>query len=256
MQNNTFSTAFLGQNFIKLISVNSTNDYLKKLTSNSEPLPEGTVIMAEYQHAGRGQRESIWLTEPQKNLTFSVFLQPLFISPSNTFYLNILVSLAINKALSKYVKADLTIKWPNDIYFKDKKLGGILIENAIMGSKLKHTIIGIGINVNQKSFEPILGDKPISLTQILQEEIALTSLLNEICIELERVYIQMREGIVSNWSEMYTEKLYRLGVIAQYSHNNETFEGRILGITASGLLKIGLLDGTIRTFGFKEVSFL
>lgn len=256
LQNNTFSTVFLGQNIIKLISVDSTNDYLKKLTSNSEPLPEGTVIMAEQQSAGRGQRECVWETEPGKNLTFSVFLTPNFITPNEAFKLNIMVSLALNGALSKYVSEGLSIKWPNDIYYKTQKLGGILIENSIMGNNLKHTIIGIGLNVNQREFGNDLKGRAISLTQILQQDLDLTVLLGEICSALEAAYLNLRAGKNSAQNEIYTSKLYQLGSVAKYSHNGETFEGVIKGVTEHGLLEIGLLNGKTQAFGFKEVSFL
>ena len=256
MQNNTFSTAFIGQNIIKLISVDSTNDYLKKLTSNSEPLLEGTVIMAEHQYAGRGQRQSSWQAEAGKNLTFSVILTPKRITPENSFRLNIMVSVALNQALSKYVYSKLTIKWPNDIYFGNQKLGGILIENAILGNNIKHTIIGIGINVNQLSFNYTLAGSAISLAQILHQQIDLPTLLHEICIELESVYLSMEQGKHLLATKHYVDKLYQFGTLAKYSHNGEIFEGTIQGITDNGMLIIKPPNGQIITFGFKEVSFL
>ena len=256
MQNNTFSTDFIGQNIIKLISIDSTNSYLKELSSNSEPLPEGTVIMAEHQYAGRGQRECNWEADAGKNLTFSVFLKPSFISPSDFFQLNIMVSVAINNALSKYLTKNLSIKWPNDIYFGDKKLGGILIENAIMGNKMKHTIIGIGLNVNQFYFDETLSHTAISLTQILQQEVDIINLLGEVCEQLERTYLKIKAGNGAALVENYVANLYRLGRLAKYSHEGAVFEGEIVGITPSGLLKIQTQNGKILTFGFKEVSFL
>ena len=153
MQNNTFSTLFVGQNLIKLSSVDSTNNFLKSLVSNSEPLPEGTVIMADDQYAGRGQQNNIWKAEPGKNLTFSVLLKPTFLPLSQQFLLNMVVSTAINNALSHFLSDGLSVKWPNDIYFRDQKIGGVLIENTIVGNDIKTAIIGIGINVNQQHFE-------------------------------------------------------------------------------------------------------
>ncbi len=256
MQNNTFSTLFVGQNIIKLIAVDSTNNYLKKLTSNSEPLPEGTVIMAEHQFAGRGQQDNVWHAEPAKNLTFSVFLKPDFIAPENGFLINIMVSLALNRALSKYLQTNLTIKWPNDIYFGDKKIGGILIENVIMGNKLKHTIIGIGLNVNQLNFDERLTKTATSITQILQQDVDLTTLLAEICTQIEQAYLNLRQGKSVLLTEMYVSKLYQLNKKAKYSHQGEEFCGVIQGVTGHGLLKIQPIDGEVLTFGFKEVSFL
>ncbi len=256
MQNNTFSTVFIGQNIIKLISVDSTNTYLKDLTSNSEPLPEGTVIMAEHQYAGRGQRDYHWETDAGKNLTFSVFLKPYFIRLSDVFLLNIMVSAALHCALSKYLPQNLCIKWPNDVYYKDKKLGGVLIENAIIGNHIKHTIIGIGLNVNQLVFNRTLTYTATSLTQILHREIDLTILMGEICEQLEKTYLKIQAGNKSVLTDNYVSKLYRFGEVAKYGHKGEIFEGQIVGITASGLLKIQTQNGKILTFGFKEVSFL
>jgi len=189
LQNNTFSTLFVGQNLIKLSAVDSTNNYLKNLTSNSEPLPEGTVIMAEHQFAGRGQRDSVWHAEAGKNLTFSLLLRPGFISVEKQFVLNMLVSVALNNVLLKYLPVGLSIKWPNDIYVNDRKIGGVLIENVIVGSNIKQSIIGIGLNINQSVFDDDLKSKTISISQILQQDVNLMVLLNEICIQIEQLYL-------------------------------------------------------------------
>lgn len=256
MQNNTFSTLFVGQNLIKLLSVDSTNNYLKKLTSNSEPLPEGTVILAEHQFAGRGQQENVWHAAPGKNLTFSIFLKPDFITPDKHFLLNVMVSVALNSVLAKYVYKYLSIKWPNDIYFGNKKIGGILIENAVMGSKIKHTIIGIGLNVNQLGFENELKQSATSLSQILQQDVDLSVLLNEICTQIEQAYLKLKQGKSTLLFEMYVKNLYRVNQKSKYSHNGEVFEGVLLGVNDLGLLRIKPLDGEILEFNFKEVAFL
>lgn len=256
MQNNTFSTLFVGQNLIKLISVDSTNDYLKNLASNSEPLPEGTVIMAEHQFAGRGQHGNVWYAEPGKNLTFSIFLKPFFIAPEQHFLLNIMVSVALNNVLSKYLRDGLSIKWPNDIYFGDKKIGGILIENTVMGNKLKHTIIGIGLNINQFSFDTQLQQKAASLSQILQQDVNLPMLLSEICTQIEQLYLKLKSGKGATLQDLYVNKLYRINQIAKYSHKGEVFEGKIEGISDTGMLRIKPLHGETVEFGFKEVVFV
>lgn len=255
MQNNTFLTFFVGQNLIILKTVDSTNRYLKELASNSEPLPEGTVIMAENQFAGKGQQQNTWHTESGKNLTFSVFLKPDFIPLNQHFLLNIYVSVAIHRVLLKYIPRGVSIKWPNDIYYHDKKIGGILIENTIMGNKLRHSIIGIGLNVNQQFFEPAIADRAVSLTQILQQELNLYQLLNEICVQLEQLYIKLKAGEGGAMKKDYIENLYRRGVVAKYLHNGQIFDGIIQGISETGLLVIET-QGQILEFGFKEVVFL
>ncbi|RYG09111.1 MAG: biotin--[acetyl-CoA-carboxylase] ligase, partial [Chitinophagaceae bacterium] len=158
MQNNTFSTLFVGQNLIKLSAVDSTNNFLKNLVSNSEPLPEGTVIMADDQYAGRGQQNNVWKAEPGKNLTFSLLLRPTFLRLNQQFLLNMAVSIAVNDVLGGLLGSTVSIKWPNDIYFRNLKMGGMLIENNIVGNGIKTAIIGIGSNVNQQNFEAELTD--------------------------------------------------------------------------------------------------
>jgi BirA family biotin operon repressor/biotin-[acetyl-CoA-carboxylase] ligase len=256
LQNNTFSTLFVGQNLIKLSAVDSTNNFLKSLMSNSEPLPEGTVIMADDQYAGRGQHNSIWKVTPGKNLTFSILLKPAFLTLTNQFFLNMAVSIAINDVLTAFLGSETSIKWPNDIYFKDQKLGGILIENTIVGSGIKSSIIGIGINVNQQHFEQELTSKATSIYQILQKDVNLMSLLAEICSALESLYLQLRAGRLANISERYIDKLYRLNKPASYQQKNgEVFEGVITGISATGLLIIDI-NGQACEFNFKEITFL
>jgi len=256
LQNNTFSTLFVGQNLIKLSAVDSTNNYLKKLTSNSEPLPEGTVIMAEDQFAGRGQRDSVWYAEPGKNLTFSLLLRPSFIPVEKQFVLNMLISVALNDVLLKYLPRGLSVKWPNDIYVDDKKIGGVLIENIIVGSNIKQSIIGIGLNINQSVFGDDLKSKTISISQILQQDVNLMVLLNEICTQIEQQYLKLKAGKGNTLQDLYVNKLYRLNKLAKFSHNGEVFDGKIEGISNAGLLRIKPSNGEVVEFGFKEVAFI
>jgi len=255
LQNNIFSTLFVGQNLIKLTRVDSTNNFLKNLLSKSEPLPEGTVIMADDQFAGRGQQEGVWKAAPGKNLTFSLLLKPAFLSPAHQFLLNIMVSVAINQVLTRILGNDVKIKWPNDIYFQNKKLGGILIENNLTGNVIKTAVIGIGINVNQSSFEEDLADRACSVFQILQKNVNLTSLLAEICREIEGLYLALRAGKHNNMEQNYVNELYRLHTLAPYRKNNEVFEGMITGVTETGLLKMDI-NGQTHQFNFKEIVFL
>ena len=255
MQNNTFSTLFVGQNLIKLPAVDSTNNFLKNLLSNSEPLPEGTVIMADNQFAGRGQQDSIWKVEPGKNLTFSILLKPFFLPLDKQFLLNMAVSIAINNALTSILGEKTFIKWPNDIYFRNQKLGGVLIENTIVGSVIKNAIIGIGINVNQQHFEEELTSKATSVFQILQKDVNLMGLLAEICKGLESLYLQLRAGKHNILKENYVDRLYQLNTPASYQKDDGVFEGIIKGVSDAGLLQIDK-QGERLQFNFKELTFL
>ena len=255
MQNNTFSTLFVGQNLIKLSAVDSTNNFLKSLVSKSEPLPEGTVIMADDQFAGRGQQNNTWHADPGKNLTISILLRPKFLTLNKQFLLNMAVSVAINNALTNVLSKNVAIKWPNDIYYCNQKLGGVLIENGINGNIIKTSIIGIGLNVNQQQFSPELSHKAISLHQILQEDVNLRLLLAEICSQIESLYLQLKSGKYAVIRDAYVNKLYKLGILSLYRQNGEVFEGIIKGVTDSGFLQIEC-NGSITEFNFKEVEFL
>jgi BirA family biotin operon repressor/biotin-[acetyl-CoA-carboxylase] ligase len=255
LQNNTFSTLFVGQNLIKLLAVDSTNNFLKRMVSNSEPLPEGTVIMAENQYQGRGQVESTWHAEPGKNLTFSIFLKPSFIPVQEQFTLNMAISVAIQQALKVLTGSGLSIKWPNDIYFGEQKIGGILIENSISGSKMKTCILGIGINVNQQHFEDDLNTSAGSLYQILHRDVDLISLLAQICSHIEAGYLKLRAGSYINLRQEYIDSLYRYNVKANYRQNGEIIEGRIVGVSANGLLELETKTGLL-SYNFKEIEFL
>lgn len=255
MQNNTFSTLFVGQNLIKLSAVDSTNNFLKNLLSKSEPLAEGTVIMAEDQFAGRGQQENTWHAEPGKNLTISILLRPTFLPINKQFLLNMAVSIAINEALSKYVTTGMKIKWPNDCYYFNQKLGGVLIENSIVGNGLKTAVIGIGLNVNQREFNPALQRKAISLSQILHEDVNLNRLLLEICSQIEKLYLRLRAGDYNFLNTAYVDKLYQFNELCWYKYKDHIFEGTIVGISPEGLLQVKR-EEELMQFNFKEIEFL
>ena len=255
MQNNTFSTLFVGQNLIKLKEVDSTNNFLKELLSKSEPLAEGTVIMADNQFSGRGQQESIWQTEPGKNISMSIFLKPGFLPIHKQFYLNIAVSLAVSDALMHFVTSGIKVKWPNDIYYLNKKLGGILIENTLTGAAFKSSVIGIGLNINQVIFSEAITYKATSLAQILQKEIDLMKILEKIPIFIEKYYLILKSGKYDILHKDYLNRLYNYQVRASYIHNGEVFEGTIIGIEDVGRLIIETASGQ-KVFNFKEVEFI
>jgi BirA family biotin operon repressor/biotin-[acetyl-CoA-carboxylase] ligase len=255
LQNNTFSTLFVGQNLIKLSDVDSTNNFLKLLVSKSEPLPEGTVIMADNQFAGRGQQQNSWQSAPGKNLTFSIYLKPSFLSVQKQFLLNMAVSIALNNALRALAGDEVKIKWPNDIYFGKQKLGGILIENLLSGQTYKTGIIGIGVNVNQVEFSGVIQARAISLTQILQKNVNLIELLAVICSHIESQYLKLRENNLVSLESDYLKRLLWYNQTGKFLHNGQEFEGVITGVTEQGMLVIKS-KGMEKTYNFKEVEFL
>ncbi|MEH3115315.1 biotin--[acetyl-CoA-carboxylase] ligase [Pedobacter terrae] len=255
MQNNTFSTLFVGQNLIKLKEVDSTNNFLKDMVSKSEPLAEGTVIMADHQFAGRGQQESVWQTQEGKNISTSIYVKPSFLPLEMQFYLNMAVSLAVSEALSCFIPTGVSVKWPNDIYYEDKKLGGILIENTLTGSAFKSSVIGIGLNVNQSEFSESISRRATSVIQILQREVPLMDIMEKIIIFIEKYYLILRAGKFSILQNDYLAKLYNYQTVALYKHNGEVFEGTITGVENNGRLNVVTKNG-LKVFNFKEIEFI
>ncbi len=254
MQNNIFSGLFVGQNLITIKQVDSTNNFLKDALSNSKPVPEGTVIMAESQYAGRGQQQNKWHSEDGKNLTFSILLKPSFLPLAQQFDLTRAVSLGVINALSPLLGDKLKIKWPNDIYYADGKLGGMLIENMVQGSQIKNSIIGIGLNINQENF-PLDVPNAISLKQILHTDYDLKMLLSEICKNIEVLYLNLKSGRFDLVRKMYLDRLYWLNEDKIFKANGKIFNGTIIGVEDSGLL-ILRSDEQVQTYNLKEIEFL
>lgn len=254
LQNNTFSGLFVGQKIVKLSSTASTNSYLKDLLSKSEPLPEGTVIMAEEQLAGRGQMGNSWYSEAGKNLHFSLLLKPSFLNLSQQFELNKAVSLALYDTLEPLLGPDLKIKWPNDLLYRDQKLCGILVENLLQGSKWKHAVVGIGLNVNHDQFPAEL-PQAISLKNILHSDADLESLLADLCKALEVRYLQLKSAKFERLHQDYLKALYKFEEWEIFRLKEESREGKITGISTQGLLQVDFGSEKLE-FGFKEIAFV
>lgn len=255
MQNNIFSALFVGQNLVTIKQVDSTNSFLKNLLSNSKPVPEGTVIMAEEQYAGRGQQQNTWHSEPGKNLTFSILLKPHFLSVDAQFDLNRAVSLGVHDALQLILGDRLKIKWPNDIYYADRKLGGILIENTIQSGLLRDSVVGIGLNINQENFPPGASNAT-SVKQILQKDYDLTLLLSEICKHIEVYYLKLKADQIDFVRDTYLNRLYWLNEVKRFESNNRVFDGRVKNVLPNGLLVIEDTNGQQLEFNLKELKFL
>ncbi|WP_317173961.1 biotin--[acetyl-CoA-carboxylase] ligase [Mucilaginibacter glaciei] len=237
-----------------LKQVDSTNTYLKDMLSKSKPVPEGTVIMAEDQFAGRGQRENTWHTEPGKNLTFSILLKPSFVDAQGQYDVTRAASLGVYDALQPLFGGGLKIKWPNDIYYGDKKLGGMLIENILQGSQIKASIVGIGLNVNQDNFTDNTGNAT-SIKQILHRDYELKNILAQICNHIEGYYLQLKAGRTDFVRNTYLSRLYWLNEAKPFRSNGQTFTGTINNVTDNGLLVVEH-EGKVETFNFKEIEFL
>lgn len=238
---------------IRLQTTESTNNYANAQI-REKGVYEGTVFLAYEQTAGRGQLKNFWESEPGKNLTFSLVLFPDFLEMKRQFMLSKVVSLGIYRALNKYV-AQLKVKWPNDIYAGDQKLGGILIENSIMSGLLKSSIIGIGLNVNQMVFRSN-APNPVSLQMLTNQHHDCESLLTEILDEIGAYYSLLKEGDYNLIDREFISVLYRLDEIHQFKSEDEIFSGQIVGVNEIGQLLIQKTEGQLLEFHFKEVEFL
>jgi len=172
---------------ISLEEVDSTNNYAKLLLSKEE-VKEGTLIRTRFQTTGRGQHQNRWESERDANLTFSLLLHPYVLPADEPFFLSQITALGVVDFLSSsYELENLSIKWPNDIYWKDKKIGGILIENLLSGQLIAHSILGVGVNINQTVFG---GDvpNPVSVKQITGND-----------HDLETAYQKIRDCILARY---------------------------------------------------------
>ena len=223
------------------------------MASNSM-LENFTVVWAENQTKGRGQHNSEWITEPFKNLTFSTYISFKSVLTKHKKYLNFAISLAVYEVLNAKNIPKLFIKWPNDILSGNKKICGILIENTFSGSKIKNTIVGIGLNVNQENFKN-LQQKITSIKLEIKKEIVLQNLLEEVLFKIKEYILLLEQQHYKILEESYLNKLYKKNTPTMFKDSKgKLFMGIISGISKEGNLLITLEDDTIQEYGIKEVS--
>ncbi|HAZ04082.1 MAG: biotin--[acetyl-CoA-carboxylase] ligase [Bacteroidetes bacterium GWA2_40_14] len=238
---------------LHLTEVDSTNKYLRNQIDKSA-LPEGYVISADFQNSGKGLGTNTWESEANKNLTFSLLLCPGFLKAEDMFLMSKAISLGIIDALNTYQNC-FTIKWPNDIYYQNKKVGGILIENQIQGSQIKFSIIGIGINVNQERFTSD-APNPISLQQILKHPLDTNECLNRILNQISIWYDMLSDGYTEKINQQYFNHLFRSHYYHDFKANNELFHAKIMEVKDDGCLVLATPTGDTRSFYMKEVEFV
>ena len=244
---------FLSERIIRVEKLDSTNLHALQLIKDTNP-SGGTVVMALNQTEGRGQQTNAWESESGKNLTISLILRPDFIKAQDQFQISMIISLGVRDYLSTYSE-NISVKWPNDIYVGDKKIAGILIEHSIMGVYLSHSVCGIGLNMNQKRF---LSDapNPISLYMLTKETYDLEKELVRLLASIENRYFQLLNGNGNKLEEDYLNAMFWMKEEHTFEDEEGQFKGKIVGISEFGQLQIQDEEQQVRTYNFKEVSFL
>ena len=238
---------------IHISETNSTNNYLKELLQ-TQNVDEGTVVWADFQSAGKGQRGNGWESEAGKNILFSIVLFPGFIKAGEQFILSQIVSLAVANCLQEYTEG-ISIKWPNDIYWNDKKICGILLENTILEDNIGYSVAGIGININQENFRSD-APNPVSLKQITNRDYNLEEILKTLVDNINVYYQQIKIGKTDSLIKQYKESLFRKDGYHLYNDGISNFLARIQDVDSSGILILKTKEGEERHFAFKEVKYI
>ena len=239
---------FVGQNIIELSSVDSTNNYLIDLSQNTSLL-EGTVVVANEQTAGKGQRNNRWYSEAGKSLCMSVLLSPK-LDVSQQFLFNKFIALSLCQALNNY-SFTTKIKWPNDILIDSKKVAGILVENSIQGSKIEKSIVGIGVNINNNISQL---PSATSMAECLNTIPIISELLELICKKIEKNYFLLKQNPLMI-NKLYHQNLFQKGEVQKFSKNGESFDCIINSVNDNGQLIVAA-NGRLEFYNMGEIKFM
>lgn len=239
---------------LKFEEIESTNSYMKKLVREERP-EEGSLVIADFQTVGRGQMGNSWFSSKGENLLFSLLIYPKTVKANEQFIISRIASLAIKNTLDQFTD-DIRIKWPNDIYWKDKKIAGILIENDLDGDRIDNSVIGIGININQEMF-PLELPNPVSLRQITTSQHDKEYLLDIFMREFFLLYREMQNKGVTTIEDEYMLDLYRVNDYYWFEDSTGRFQAKIDNVLPSGHLVLKMFDTKEeRKYAFKEVAFV
>lgn len=244
---------------IVLPETDSTNTYLTQLCDEQPTaVQEFTTIIAERQTAGKGQRGNSWESEDFRNITFSFVLYPTFIEARRQFILSQIVSLSIKEELDEWTDG-ISIKWPNDIYWNEKKICGILIENDLTGHRIGRSISGIGVNINQELFRSN-APNPVSLKQITGQEHDRYLILANIMKRLKAYYLLLQSDADGTATDLiaarYALSLFRREGFHRYADADGEFLARLLRVEPDGRFVLEDREGKERGYLFKEVQYL
>ncbi len=240
---------------LKFEHLDSTNNHAKTLIKEGKA-KNGQIIYAVAQSEGRGQASNTWESEPGKNLTFSLIIQPNHIEPKDQF----LISQAVSVGIWNYLKSamgneSIHIKWPNDIYVNLKKIAGILIEHHIQNNQILFSVIGIGLNVNQTKFSEKAGT-PTSLSLITTMQYNVETELDTLATSIVNALDSLQINNGKDCQSQYLKHLLFLNEEREYTVNTKKITGKIIGVNPFGQLQIQDKNGAILEFGFKEIGYI
>jgi BirA family biotin operon repressor/biotin-[acetyl-CoA-carboxylase] ligase len=242
----------IGEPFFELHEVDSTNIYaIDKVQANLAA--HGTAFFANRQFAGKGQRGKDWISENGSNIILSVVIDPSFLLINQQFALSVMTALAVFDFFSAYAGEETKIKWPNDIFWRDRKAAGILIENHLQGNKWQYSIVGVGININQTQFSPLI-QQAVSLKQITGKTYQPVALAKEFCSNLERRYFELKAGQMIQQLEAYNEHLYKKNETVRFKKDAIVFKAEVKSVNHHG--EILLKDGLQESFQFGEIAWI
>lgn len=247
----------IGFPFVELQSVDSTNNYARNLLH--EGLAQhGMAIFAHEQLAGKGQRGRIWSSDKGSNVILSLIVNPQSLVLSQQFQLSVCVALSVHELFMKFAGTDTQIKWPNDLYWQDRKAGGILIE-SVVGSRASGisswdwSIIGIGININQTAFPSYLSN-PVSLKQITGKNFDAVMLAKELCMIMNQKFDELMYSGFENIYTQYLTHLYKINTTVKLRKDNKVFEAIIKGVNKAGQLIV--YHSIEEEFNFGDVEWV
>lgn len=249
------NTLFVGKVLHHFPLLDSTNNYAAQLLLQKD-IAEGTLVITDYQFAGRGQRGNQWESSAEKNIMMSIILFPKFLKPTEQFWLTIITALSVCKVVQDYLpEQDVKIKWPNDILISNKKTAGILIQNTFSGVQIQSSIIGIGLNVNQIHFPEALSSAT-SLSRVSHQTLDLEPIINDICHQLEAHYLKLRSQQRNFLLTDYYQHLFKYNEVVSFNEaTGQLFEGTIKGVTDTGRLIVNI-NGKDKDFGLKEIKYI
>ena len=238
---------------IKLDAIDSTNSYLKKLL-NKESLDDLTVVVSKHQTQGKGRNGNVWLNKPSLNLAFSIYKRFSDFEIDKKFMLNVISSISVYETLKKYNLLDLTIKWPNDIMTANKKISGILIETNIRGNRIKNSVIGIGININQSEFKNLPNATSIFIETGKLNSIDIIAQELQKALEKNFNLFKINENVLI---KNYNSLLYKKNEISNFSANDMSkFPGKIIKVGIDGKITIRVSNKQLSKYSESEIKLI